>query len=457
MKTLHCSTSSLRFLATFSVVLIAGSLLISPRALAGNFTWTATGTSNWNSTSAWGTSASFPNNSTLDNVVGNTTTSITNVNGSYAINSFTATTGGWNIYGSTAGASLSINTLSSGVNLTFRDNAGTLAMSIGQLNVSGGSTSFGTTSAQVTSLNISTGVTMTGGSVSFNIGSDYSLGLLSSSGSTDSTVSLVRGSTPATRTITVSGISSTGSAVTTIQTNGAASSNVGTLTINNSSTYSTNAILADGGAGSRLNLVKTGVGTQILTGASTYTGTTTISLGTLLANNTTGSAFGSGPVNVESGGTLGGNGAIASATTVSGVLSPGSAGIGTLTVQSDVTWNGGSAWVMELGSGNVSDLLNITGAGSDFLKGSGSSWTFDFQNTGTVGSTYTLVDWAGTTSFVSGDFNYTNLATGLSGFFAINGTRLDFTVTAVPEPAASALVALAGLILLCLRRTAVRN
>ena len=42
-------------------------------------------------------------------------------------------------------------------------------------------------------------------------------------------------------------------------------------------------------------------------GASTYTGTTTVSGGTLIVANTTGSATGSGPVNVT-GGTLGGTG-----------------------------------------------------------------------------------------------------------------------------------------------------
>jgi hypothetical protein len=52
-------------------------------------------------------------------------------------------------------------------------------------------------------------------------------------------------------------------------------------------------------------------GTVNLTGASTYSGGTTISGGTLQANNTTGSATGSGNVHVNAGGVLSGSGIIA--------------------------------------------------------------------------------------------------------------------------------------------------
>ena len=77
-----------------------------------------------------------------------------------------------------------------------------------------------------------------------------------------------------------------------------------------------------GGAGT-LNLVKQGNGTQAFSGANTYTGTTTLMGGMLLANNTSGSATGSGAVSVgDSGGTntfsarLAGTGAISGAVTV---------------------------------------------------------------------------------------------------------------------------------------------
>ncbi len=82
-------------------------------------------------------------------------------------------------------------------------------------------------------------------------------------------------------------------------------------------------------------LVKTGPGTMEVTAANLYQGGTTISGGTLLVNNTSGSGTGSGGVTVQSGGTLAGNGAISGGVNVpsGGTLSPGN-GVGTLTVGS---------------------------------------------------------------------------------------------------------------------------
>ena len=67
-----------------------------------------------------------------------------------------------------------------------------------------------------------------------------------------------------------------------------------------------------GGPGS---LSKTGSGTLTLTGASIYTGTTSVSEGVLILSNTTGSATGTGPVTVNSG-TLGGSGIVEGGVTV---------------------------------------------------------------------------------------------------------------------------------------------
>lgn len=87
-------------------------------------------------------------------------------------------------------------------------------------------------------------------------------------------------------------------------------------------------------------LVKTGPGTMELTAANLYQGGTTISGGTLLVNNTSGSGTGTGGVTVQSGGTLAGNGTITGGITVQpgGTLSPGY-GVGTLTV-SNLTLGG---------------------------------------------------------------------------------------------------------------------
>jgi len=202
-----------------------------------------------------------------------------------------------------------------------------------------------------------------------------------------------------------------------------------------------------------------GSGTTTLNAANGYAGGTNVTGGTLLVNNTTGSATGTGAVNVSTGAALGGAGIISGAVTISGALKPGNS-IGTITVGNDVTWNGGNAWVFELGTpsinlaaaniGGTRDLLDITGAGSDFLKGTGSSWTFNFAGTGAAGW-YKLVDWAGTTTFSQGDFSVTNLTTGLTGSFVVDSGTSALYLNVVPEPGAALLGGI-GMIFLLRRR-----
>ena len=195
------------------------------------------------------------------------------------------------------------------------------------------------------------------------------------------------------------------------------------------------AIVADGA------LTKTGAGTLALTGANLYTGPTTVSAGTLLVNNTSGSGTGTGTVSVASGATLGGTGTIAGNTTVSGILSPGNAGIGTLHTGS-LTWNGvaDNKWIFDLGSTGNSDLLSITG---DFLKGSGNVFMFDFSGSSTASGKWTLVEWTGTnpTGFITSDFS----SSGLAGSFTLKANSLEFSTTAVPEP--STWISMAALVL----------
>ncbi len=128
-----------------------------------------------------------------------------------------------------------------------------------------------------------------------------------------------------------------------------------TLTVNSGDDSYFYGVIQDGKAGT-LALVKSGAGTLALFGESTYNGGTTIGTGTLLVENSAGSATGGGAVQVDAGATLGGRGAIAGPVVIStdANLSPGSS-MGTLTINNTLDLQGTT--VMEVGrvDGTVSN------------------------------------------------------------------------------------------------------
>ena len=130
-----------------------------------------------------------------------------------------------------------------------------------------------------------------------------------------------------------------------------------TLSANNTGTVSGSGALH----GLPTSLIKSGVGSWQVTNANTYSGGTSITGGTLYANNTTGSATGSGAVGVASGGTLAGSGFIV-ATTTTGTNAVTVASGGNITpggVQSTVPYAGTPGTTA---SGNLTlDPTNVTG------------------------------------------------------------------------------------------------
>ena len=210
-----------------------------------------------------------------------------------------------------------------------------------------------------------------------------------------------------------------------------------------------------GGTGTNQNNVAlnvSGSAPLTLTAANTYTGPTTIS-STLIANNTGGSATGSGAVAINSGGILGGTGTIAGLVTLNsgGVINPavaGNAAPATLALNGGLTWNGNSTLqlrLMDVSGVLSSDSINLNGG--TLTEGTLGTFTFNFASTTGVvgGDTFALITNIGTDTFNLADLT----ATGEVGTFSISNNSLDFTVAGgavVPEPSTVAMM-IAGLLL----------
>ncbi len=127
-------------------------------------------------------------------------------------------------------------------------------------------------------------------------------------------------------------------------------------------------ISTSGGEGAPLT--KAGGGTLVLSADNTYTGATTVQQGTLLANNTAGSATGSGAVYVRSSGTLGGTGTVAGGVTATGgSIAPGNSGAGTLTAGGGLNLSSTGTYVWDLAANST----NNPGTGFDVLAVTGGS------------------------------------------------------------------------------------
>lgn len=216
-------------------------------------------------------------------------------------------------------------------------------------------------------------------------------------------------------------------------------SNASTLLTVNSGNFS-GTITGAGG------LVKASSGTLILSGFSEFTGGTTVNAGTLIVNGSL--ETGLGPVEVNTGGTLGGTGFVGAVTLNGGTLSPGNSP-GTF-FPTEILWQDGDI-LFELGPTQpTSDFIN-TGK----LAGLGSTYAFTFVDQGwVIGATYDLIsfDPSLAAAIPIGNFTFTN-GGGFDGIFSYRSespsiSYLQFTV--VPEPGTWALILL-GLTALAVR------
>lgn len=245
-------------------------------------------------------------------------------------------------------------------------------------------------------------------------------------------------------------------------------SDSGTLTIGGNITElgDVNKILTFGGAGnvivngiiSGLNdtaVAKDGAGTVTLNGVNTYTNGTTVSAGTLLVNNPSGSGTGTGAVTVNTSGTvLGGTGTISGAVTVNAnaKLQGGNGTTGTtLTLSGALTLADDSIIQLALGPSFTHSTLARTGSGLWSFDPIDNDQAFSFIDLGATTGTYQDII-TGLASDPDTDF-WTITNPGFTGTFSYDGANIDLTLAAVPEPSTWIASGLAlGALLLSQRR-----
>jgi autotransporter-associated beta strand protein len=230
-------------------------------------------------------------------------------------------------------------------------------------------------------------------------------------------------------------------------------------------------------------LDKTTAGSLSLGNGNLYTGGTTLTQGTLLATNTTGSATGSGAVSTLASTVLGGTGSITpgsgNAVTVNGTLQVGGASpvagqtltiatnAASLTIKSLLTFDLFSGDSSGTTNGiSSADRLLLTGNSNGAMVALGAASVFEITTSissgWAAGSSWQLIDWAGLTP--TGTFS--NLSGGPIGNFsnlpdlstfglgwdvsAIYSTGI-VSIAVVPEPS-RAMLLLLGLLGLFLRR-----
>ncbi len=186
------------------------------------------------------------------------------------------------------------------------------------------------------------------------------------------------------------------------------------------------AVIGDNGGAT--SLIKSGVGTWVLTGANTYTGTTTISGGVLqIGNGGTSGTLGSGAVTDNGNLTINRSDALTIANAISGSGTLAQVGSGTTTLTGASTYTGSTtinAGVLSVASiangGSTSNVGASTSAATNLVLNGGT-----LQYTGAAASTDRLfsVGTSGGTLDASGTGAVSFTNTGSLGFNSQSGTR----------------------------------
>jgi autotransporter-associated beta strand protein len=231
-----------------------------------------------------------------------------------------------------------------------------------------------------------------------------------------------------------------------------------TLSVGSSASTTFGGVILDGGIGGGTGgaLVKQGNGSLTLSNANGYSGGTTISAGTLVVANTTGSATGSGWVSVQAGAKLAGAGSISGAlqTTAGAIIAPGSAAGTTLVVDGGATLGNSTIIDLSLAAPNLSggmggnELLSVAGGLS---VGTAIQWHLTAE-TGFARGIYKLIDYTGSLQNPNGFVSWTFAGFPAGDTYAfLTGTdgssdAIELDVTASPEPPTFGILGTAALL-----------
>jgi PEP-CTERM putative exosortase interaction domain/autotransporter-associated beta strand repeat len=334
-----------------------------------------------------------------------------------------------------------------------------------------GSTSF---SAALRAVTIGSATLADGATMGFAVGRNATTGTATITGNLHmegaSTVNLRnRAGTGAGQStiLQVGSLSSAGSGAV-IQANDLTAGNptTGLLRLNNAAGVSVFAgVIRDGGTiGNMLSVEKNNNGTQVLTGANTYTGATTINAGTLLVGQGGTGSLGNTAVTVNAG-TLGGTGSVAGTVVIGDGAGAGdaflSAGdgaglIGTFTIGNSLSLNADATFVFEYNS--TLALADQVAANGITISGASIS-IIDLTPGGILaeGTEFVVINNTSGGAIVG---TFSNLADGSTisvgdTLFQVSysgGDGNDLVLTVVPEPATTMLFGLGLASVLFFRR-----
>ncbi|MBN8708757.1 MAG: hypothetical protein BGO12_17280 [Verrucomicrobia bacterium 61-8] len=217
--------------------------------------------------------------------------------------------------------------------------------------------------------------------------------------------------------------------------------NGGTIDVNPGITMRANGRIRESVAGA--SLIKSGTGTFIMAnGDSNYTGTTTVSAGSLLIED--GAMLSSSNVTVASGATFGGLGEVGGTVTVNGTLSPGFASslsaagaqVGVLTISNSLTMSAGSILDLGISASGYDSIAGIT----DLSLGGVIKVSFLDGYVPFGGNVYKIVDWSGTVTDNGFTFDFSGAQLAQDQYWDTSSFLTNGTITAVPEPSAVTLL-----------------